>query len=759
MDALIIRDAHENNLKHIDLQIPLNSFTCITGCSGSGKSSLVYDTIFAESQRRFFGGMTGNFYGRKMMDKPRVGMIENLYPALSISQTYYNVNPRSTVGTVTEITYYLRELFALLNPGTAENFFSANNPEVYCPNCCGLGAELSVSESLLIPDRSKTLKDGAILFFRGGQESKEQKTLQALCDYYNIDINKRVSDLETEELDKLLYSDEGIVCKIVYKDGRRRKQHNIFLRGAIASIREELNHNSSVKYVEEVSCHVCGGKKFRPEVLAYRAGGLNFSEAEELELSELREWLQNFSYEDIASDKREAVSQVIESIIIRLQPLINLNVEYLCLSRSIPSLSGGEKQRIRIASQIACSLRGLLYILDEPCRGLHFRDVAGIIRATRDLISSGGTVIAIEHNKQYISSADKVIELGPAGGPEGGYIIQDRKRHSQILRKPDRRLDKFFTLGNINFRNIKNQNASIPIGGITCITGVSGAGKSSFVKVIAECLRRRNTFCCQTFLGWEEIRHVIEVNQAPIGKNPRSLVISYLDIYDEIRTLLSQTDSARDLNLDASSFSVNVSGGRCECCQGTGLQKIELNYLPDCYITCPECGGKRFHSDVLSVRYMDKNIQEILDAPVCEVIELFRNSKKISRTLGSVIGLGLGYIQLGRMSMSLSGGEAQRIKLAKALGLPLGGHNLYIFDEPTTGLNDTDTAKFVKNLINLQEKHETAIIIEHNIDFVRNVADYVIDFGTLGGIKGGKIVSQGLTSNVFRDPLSSIYNL
>lgn len=774
MEKIIVNDAYENNLKHIDLEIPLNSCTCVTGCSGCGKSSLVFDTIYAESQRGFLEGMTGNIYGQKLMNKPKVRSIENLRPALNISQNYYNVNPRSTIGTTTEISYYLRSLFAILNndkkSDLSESVFSSNNPKSFCTHCLGLGIETVVSESLLIPDKEKSLKDGAILFFKGSHESKEQKYLEALCDYYGININKKFSELSEKELYQLLYSNDKIKYKISYKEGKRRKQHYIFLQGAISAITEKItqsdnssSHVAYSKYLEDVPCHVCGGAKLKREVLDYRVNGLNYYDVENMELVVLNSWLQEFDYDNVLQSKKELVSQLINSILCKISSLVQLNVGYLCLNRSIPSLSGGERQRIRIATQLTCSLKGLIYILDEPCKGLHYRDITSIIQSTRDLIDKENTVIAIEHNKQYIASADNIIELGPVGGPAGGYITGTKNGTADykynLSFKDVRELDQYFEINNINFRNIKNQNVRLPIGGITCITGVSGSGKSTLASVISKCFQRKTNIYCESFSGKSLVKKVIEVNQAPIGKTPRSTIVSYLEIYDEIRTLFSKTDTAKKLRISASLFSMNVKGGRCECCQGTGLQKIELNYLPSSYITCPECNGKRFNEKILSVTYNGKTIQEVLETPISDIINTFIESKKVYSVLNSMIELGLGYLKLGQMSMNLSGGEAQRIKLAKALGVSSGGHNLYILDEPTSGLNDVDINRFENILFSLQANKETIIIVEHNIEFISRISDYIIDFGIAGGNAGGKIVAQGLPEHVFKCKESSLYNL
>lgn len=773
MEKIVINNAYENNLKHISLDIPLEKFTCVTGCSGCGKSSLVFDTIYAESQRGFLEGMTGNVYGQKLMNKPKVGKIENLRPALNISQNYYNVNPRSSIGTTTEISYYLRSLFAIVNStsdnAVSESIFSSNNPKTFCPHCLGLGIETVVSERLLIPDKNKSLRDGGILYYKGATESKEQKYLEALCETYGINIEKKVSELTDKEMYSLLYANEKIKYKLSYKEGKRRKQHFVFLQGAIAEIMEKVtqadNSMSTTvysKYMEDIPCHVCGGAKLGKQALNYTVNKLNYYEVENMELTSLKQWIQNFNFDDILDSKRELVSQLINTILVKVESLIQLNVGYLSLNRSIPSLSGGERQRIRIATQLSCSLKGLLYIMDEPCKGLHYRDVKNIIRATLDLVYNNNTVIAIEHNKQYINSADNIIQLGPVGGPEGGYILEKSKKldyDNHLKFKHCTEFTKYISVEDICFRNICNQSVRFPIGGITCITGVSGSGKTTLTTVVASGLSSKDSGYCRAIIGNKNIKRVLQVNQAPIGKTPRSTVVSYLEIYDEIRSLFAKTETAKKLKLNVSFFSMNVKGGRCECCQGTGLQRIELNYLPSSYITCPECEGRRFNEKILAVQYNGMTIQEVLETPISELIEVFKETNKVYSVLNSMIDLGLGYLKLGQMSMNLSGGEAQRIKLAKALGAPSNGQNLYILDEPTSGLNSVDISKFERVLFALQEKGDTILIVEHNIEFISHVADYIVDFGLVGGNAGGMIVAQGRAQDVFENEKSSLFGL
>lgn len=774
MEQILIKDAYENNLKHLNLQIPLNMFNCVTGCSGCGKSSLVYDTIFAECQREMFEGMGSMMMGQKLLSKPKVGQISNLRPAISISQQNYNVNPRSTISTVTDIADYLRSLFAFVNSDNGvvltSNMFSSNVESSCCPNCSGLGTEKTVSERLLIPDRECSLLDGAILFFKGGPKTKEHAMLMALCNHYQIDPNKSISKLTPKELNALLYADDDIVEKISYKEGKRTKTHNIRVRGAIAAINHKLAEVNSLdgagayaKFIEDTTCHVCNGTKLRPEILDYKFLGLNYAQIEDIELSSLYSLLSNADLSDISIDKQTFVTEIIDKILVKVKSLLELNLGYLCLNRSIPSLSDGEKQRVRIASRFTCSLSGLIYILDEPCKGLHVRDVNIMIEATKKLINRNNTVIAIEHNPLYISSSDNIIELGPKGGPEGGYLIGESSSSAhkppKLAFKEEQCFEHNFAIKNVNFRNIKNQTVTFPVGGITCVTGVSGSGKSTLVSVIEQCFSKNGAQYCESFSGDEYVKGVIKVNQSPIGKNPRSSIVSYLDIYEDIRNLFAQTAEAKKLKLTATSFSMNVKGERCECCQGTGIKKFELAYLPSSYSICPECNGKRFSNKLLSVKYKGISISDVLDMPINQVITYFEDSATIYNVLNCMITLGLGYLHLGQMSMNLSGGESQRIKLSKSLGALSKKRYLLILDEPTTGLNSSDIDKFIEVINQLKRKGETLLIIEHNVDFIAKTADYLIDFGVKGGLEGGIIAAQGYPHKVFNTKGSSFYDL
>lgn len=768
-EDIIIHDAYENNLKHIDVKIAANAFTCVTGVSGCGKSSLVYDTLYAESQRNFLESMSTNMFGQKIMDKPKVSSIENLRPALSVSQNYYNNNPRSTVGTLTDISHYLRTLFALIvnhekNKAYTDSFFSSNNPNSCCPDCDGLGEEYDIDESAVIPDKKKSLRKNAILYYSGSSTSAEHKLLLAICDHFGINPDTPIEKLTKTQLHQLLYRTDTLSFQLSFKNQKgstRRKVLNS--RGAIVELREKLldidtssTKISIDKYLIKKNCTHCKGLKLRKEVLSEYICNLNIAEVESLKISELSSWLSKISEHCKGNDISAQVEQLITNIHNKTESLIKINVDYLSLNRSVPTLSGGEIQRIRIANQLNCPLKGLVYILDEPCRGLHLHNVNNIINASKSLVDKGNTLIAIEHNPHYIMQADNVIELGPEGGLAGGSLIYTGKPKGEIpkikFKKQNETVKEQLKLKKIRFHNISNQDLSVPIGQITCITGVSGSGKSSIVTVIEDCISAERAINCAQIEGLDFFKGVQRVNQQPIGKNSRSTIVSYLDIFDNIRNIYSDVSKKK---FSPSDFSMNVKGGRCECCQGNGTLKIELNYLPESYVTCPECKGKRFKPEILTVNYHGKNIHELLSAQIQDIVEDFKDEKQIYKKLNCMIEIGLGYLSLGQMSMHLSGGESQRIKLTKVLGNSSTKSTLFILDEPTAGLSITDIDKIKKVIYTVKEMGNTIIIIEHNFPFVSDVADYLIDFGIYAGDKGGTIVAEGKPEQVFNNPKSS----
>lgn len=760
VESIIVRNATENNLKNITVQFPIHQFTCVTGPSGCGKSSLVFDTVYAESQRNFLESISGNMFGQKLMDKPRVDRIDNLRPALNISQKYYNVNPRSTVGTITDISYYLRTLFAfVINQQTGShwdmNHFSANNPSSCCPRCNGLGEEYIVSEQLVIPDDNKTLAAGGILYYKGTKTSQDHRLLEAICAYYGIDIDKKVGDLTEQEKYILLYRTEPQTFVIKFKTSKGRYKHrNVTERGAIIELQSRLDgidmpstFAGVSKYLKKISCPVCHGMKLNAELLGNCICGLCIGEVEQLPASELKCWCNDVRNEFSTSPYMNQIELLLVDIERKVRHLIDLKLEYISTGRSIPTLSRGELQRIRLATQLDCSLSGLVYIFDEPCKGLHYKNVGSIIHTTQELVDKGNTVIAIEHNRQYISAANHIIEMGPEGGPNGGYVISEHSGagcYSFTLNfKKTRPINNYLKIKGITYRNLKDINVHIPVGAVSCISGVSGSGKSSLTDIIEEvCEKGVSTYCVEAS-GNTFFKKIMRVNQQPIGKTARSTIVSYLGIYDAIRDIFARTESAIKKGLVASDFSMNVMGGRCECCQGTGKKSIELSYLPESYIICPECHGKRFHDDVLAVTYKGYSINDILNENVQALLSVFEGDKAIDSMLRCMNDIGMGYVSLGQMAMNLSGGEAQRIKLAKYLGQSSKGMCLYIFDEPTSGLNAQDIDRLVEVINHLADNGETIVIIEHNIEFIARIADYLIDLGDKAGNVGGKTIIEG----------------
>lgn len=770
--------ARQHNLNNVSLNIPYHRLTAVTGVSGCGKSSLVFDTVYAESQRAFLAGLNSSVYGNKIMDKPDVDRVENLCPALSLTQNYYNCNPRSTVGTLTEISSYLRSLFALvLNYEEGQIYkakdFSFNNPKVWCSACCGLGEGYHVAVPALIPDESKTLNKGGITYFKGNESSLEYRTLKMACEAFSIDMDTPMSELPKDKLNILLNFDGDCVFHVRYKSGKKKyRKKTVKFKGAITELKHKLKNinvpstfRSIEKFIASGKCQQCGGMRLKPEILVKTVCGCNISHVEKMSIEDVSAWLGRVREHYKMGKIIKAISDIESQITPKLQALVDLKVGYLCLDRSVPTLSRGEMQRVRVADQLSCSLVGLLYILDEPCKGLHFRDIGCIIKATRQLVNRWNTVVAIEHNKEFLRYADKIVLMGPGGGPYGGNIVMQgtyrtvfgeiQKINDNVLAK--RKIDKYMTFKDIYINNLHHIDCRIPLGVLTVISGVSGSGKSTLAeKVLFESAVRKQPVHCVKFKTEQKYNKAFLVNQSPIGKTPRSNIVSYLNIYNEIRTLFAKTEKARKCHYRASDFSINTGEGRCEACLGTGFKRIEMTYLSDTYVTCEECNGQRFKENILQAKYHGYSINDVLNMSVDNAAQVFTGNPKIMSKLSCLIDIGLGYIKLGQMSMTLSGGEAQRIKLAKYLGENTAGHNIYILDEPTSGLSDMDIQKISMVINKIVDAGNTIVIVEHNIDYIKQNADYIIDMGNYGGKQGGQIVDAGSTSEIFARNKASI---
>jgi excinuclease ABC subunit A len=769
MGSIQVRGAREHNLKGIDVDIPLGKLTCVTGVSGCGKSSLVHDTLYAESQRMFLEGLSGNDMGQQLMKAPDVDSIDNLRPSLNVSQSYYNFNPRSTVGTVTEVSHGLRSLFALVVSWETglrldDAFFSRNNPSSWCPECLGTGEGYAISLARLVPDPTKRLSSGAIMYYKGGKSSPERKTLLAVCERLGIDPDARYCDLSEDQVDALLNRTSPLELTIRYKNPRGvYRQGKVTSRGVLVELGEKLKDvdtpstlASISKYLDRVPCRACGGSGLKAEAATHKVCGMAIGDAEQASVNELLEWTGAVHDAYAGSPISKPVCTLCERISRRLMRLAELKVGYLSLSRKVPTLSGGESQRVRIANQLSCSLNGLVYILDEPCRGLHPRDAESIITAAGELVKRDNTVVAIEHNPKFISKADWEIRLGPRGGPNGGSVVsmgEPRKRPdiSPSHRKPASARDTL-VLDHLSQNNVLDASVRLPLGVVTAITGVSGSGKSSLLAAMQQAV---DSMVSDKSVPKSKVDGVHLVNQKPIGKTPRSTVASYLGTMDEIRKSFAETEDAKSLGLGPSAFSLNVSGGRCETCQGTGLEKVSYRYLPDTYIECPECHGRRFSDEVLSVRVWDMTVTDVLDTPIEELVERIPSDSAAHEMLGCVKRIGLGYLTLGQTSMSLSGGEAQRIKLAKALGKAGAGKGIYFLDEPTSGLERDDARLLTEALLSLTSSGATVVFTEHDPAFIEETADHVIDLGTIAGRDGGSIACSGSPTEVFANPQSS----
>ncbi len=923
-----IRGAHENNLKGIDLDIPRNELVVLTGLSGSGKSSLAFDTIYAEGQRRYMESLSS--YARQFlgqMEKPDVESIEGLPPAISIDQKSTNRNPRSTVGTVTEIYDYFRLLYArvgiphcpkcgkeikkqtvdqmvdqvmalpersriqLLAPvvrgrkGThaklleqtkrsgyvrvqidgslyelteeikldknikhnievvvdrlivkagiekrladsletvlelseglvlvdvdgkdvlrfSQSFscpdcsvsiaeieprsFSFNNPFGACPDCYGLGYKMEFDEDLMIPDKSMSIAEGAIVV-PGWQSCTDKSSytraiLDALAEDYGFDLGTPYEELPEEIRRMLIYGTDGRMVKVHYRGQRGEGVYDVAFEGLIRNVERRYRETSSEtakqeyeSYMRITPCKTCKGQRLKKESLAVTVGEKNIYEVTSLSIRDLQRFMEELR---LSEHQMMIGKQILKEIHARVGFLMDVGLEYLTLARATGTLSGGEAQRIRLATQIGSGLVGVAYILDEPSIGLHQRDNDRLLRTLMNLRDLGNTLIVVEHDEDTMRAADYVVDIGPGAGEHGGEVVaagtaeeimQNENSITGAYLSGKRKIPVpaerkkptgYLKIVGAKENNLKNIDVSIPLGVMTCVTGVSGSGKSSLVneilyKALAKKLNRARTIPGQhkRIEGTEQLDKIIAIDQSPIGRTPRSNPATYTGVFDQIRDLFASTADAKAKGYKKGRFSFNVKGGRCEACAGDGILKIEMHFLPDVYVPCEVCGGKRYNRETLEVKYKGKSIYDVLDMTVEEALKFFEHIPTIRRKIQTLYDVGLSYIRLGQPSTELSGGEAQRIKLATELSRRSTGRTIYILDEPTTGLHFADVQKLIEILQRLAEGGNTVLVIEHNLDVIKT-ADYIIDIGPEGGDKGGTVVAMGTPEEVAQNPCS-----
>ena len=917
-----IKGACEHNLKNIDVDIPRNEFVVLTGLSGSGKSSLAFDTIYAEGQRRYMESLSS--YARQFlgqMEKPNVESIEGLSPAISIDQKSTNRNPRSTVGTVTEIYDYFRLLYArigvphclkcgkviskqtvdqmvdhimslpertkiqllapmvrgrkgrheklleqakrsgyvrvridgnlyelseeitldknikhtieiivdrlMIKPGIEKRLsdsietvldladglmlvdvidgesiqfsqsfscpdcgvsleeveprsFSFNNPFGACPDCYGLGYKMEFDEQLMIPDTSVSLAEGAIVAM-GWQSSTDESSftgsiLAALSKEYGFDLNTPYRELPEDIRHMLIYGTDGRVVKVYYKGMRGEGVYDVAFEGLIKNMERRYRETGSdtmkaeyETFMRITPCKACKGQRLKKEALAVTIGDKNIYEATSMSIVKLQEFLQHV---ELTKQQHLIGDQILKEIHARIGFLIDVGLDYLTLARATGTLSGGEAQRIRLATQIGSGLVGVAYILDEPSIGLHQRDNDKLIKTLKNLKDLGNTLIVVEHDEDTMFAADYIVDIGPGAGTHGGQLVaagtaeEIMKNENSVtgaylsgrmsipVPKERRQPTGWLKILGAAENNLKNINVDIPLGIMTCITGVSGSGKSSLIneilyKRLAKELNRARTIPGKhkDILGIDQLDKVIDIDQSPIGRTPRSNPATYTGMFDQIRDLFAATADAKAKGYKKGRFSFNVKGGRCEACSGDGILKIEMHFLPDVYVPCEVCGGKRYNRETLEVKYKGKSIFDVLDMTVEEALRFFENVPSIHRKIQTLYDVGLSYVKLGQPSTELSGGEAQRIKLATELSKRSTGKTIYILDEPTTGLHFADVHKLTEILRRLSDGGNTVVVIEHNLDVIKT-ADYIIDVGPEGGDNGGTIIAAGTPEEV-----------
>jgi excinuclease ABC subunit A len=921
-NKIVVKGAREHNLKNIDLAIPRDKLIVFTGLSGSGKSSLAFDTLYAEGQRRYIESLSS--YARQFlgqMEKPDVDYIEGLSPAISIDQKTTSKNPRSTVGTVTEIFDYMRLLYATIGiphcpicgreinqqtvdqivdrilelpEGTrtqllapivrgrkgehvkefesarksgyvrvrvdgviydlsetikleknkkhtieivvdrlvispdirgrladsvetattlsgglltvdvvggeelifSQNYacpehgisidelsprmFSFNNPFGACPKCTGLGVFMTIDPDIVMPNKTLSIRDGGIRasgwsYIDGGTIA--QMYYEGLSKHYGFSLDTPINKLPKKIIDILLYGSKGEKIKMTRKNQYGEGTYYTEFEGIVNNLQRRYKETTSQwvrydleSYMNQVACPDCQGRRLKPESLAVTVGGLNISQLSDMSVGDALDFVNNIN---LTQREHMIAGRILKEIIERLGFLRDVGLDYLTLSRSSGTLSGGESQRIRLATQIGSYLMGVLYILDEPSIGLHQRDNDKLLKTLFRLRDLGNTLIVVEHDEDTIRSADWVVDIGPGAGVHGGNIVYEGtvdklytceksitghylsgKKSIPVPKNRRNGNGKFLEVKGASENNLKNIDVKFKLGAFNCVTGVSGSGKSSLVneivyKRLASELNRAHTKAGvhKEMLGQDALDKVIDINQAPIGRTPRSNPATYTGVFNDIRELYSTTNDAKMRGFSASRFSFNVKGGRCEACQGDGINKIEMHFLPDIFVPCEVCKGKRYNRETLEVRYKGKNIHEVLEMTVEEALEFFSSIPKIKRKLQTLYDVGLGYVKVGQPATTLSGGEAQRVKLATELARRATGRTIYILDEPTTGLHTADVHKLVDVLQKLVNDGNTVIVIEHNLDVIKT-ADYIIDLGPEGGDKGGFIVACGTPEEI-----------
>ncbi len=919
MENIVIKGARENNLKNIDLTLPKNKLIVMTGVSGSGKSSLAFDTIYAEGERRYVESLSS--YARQFLggsEKPDVDSIEGLSPAISIDQKTTSKNPRSTVGTVTEIYDYLRLLYARIGvpycpthnipissqsveemtnkileypegtkliimapvvhgekgehkdlleklrkdgyvrvrinkesrdlsenieldknikddidvvidrliikegirsrlfeaiesatklakgkviidvmgdkellfsesfacpycnfslPELEPRMFSFNAPFGACPECKGLGVNLTIDKDLVIPDKDLSINEGAIVTLSDDQGGIYYKRLKCVCDHYKIDMDKPFKKLTKKEENIVLYGTTEIIpFNYTTKSGNVYNQKD-FYEGIINNLQRRYMETSSTwirewleRYMIETTCTKCNGSRLRDEVLSVLINGKNIYEVTCLSIKDLYDFMNNLK---LTKEQQEIGKLLIEEIKNRLKFLLNVGLEYLTLSRTASTLSGGESQRIRLATQIGSRLTGVLYVLDEPSIGLHQRDNERLIKSLLEMRDLGNTLIVVEHDTDTMLASDYLVDIGPGAGDNGGKVMAagtpeevmknensitgqylSGKKCIEIPKTRRKGTGKTIEIIGASENNLKNIDVKIPLGTFTCVTGVSGSGKSSLIMQILSKAVSQNLYKSKDkpgkykkIKGLENIDKLVEITQNPIGRTPRSNPATYTGVFDEIRELFTNTKEAKMLGFGKDRFSFNVKGGRCEACRGDGVKKIEMHFLPDVYIPCEVCHGTRYNSETLNIRYKDKNIADVLNMRVHNALTFFENIPKIKNKLQVLEDVGLGYIKLGQSATTLSGGEAARVKLAKELQKKPTGKTLFIMDEPTTGLHMEDIKRLLAIIQKIVDNNDTVIVIEHNLDFIKS-ADYIIDIGPEGGDRGGEVIGTGTPEEI-----------